>query len=203
MLPIRKRFRSPEAHVADSNLTSILSRINPAGPGPDAPLFSTADMQRLASLPSSENQLLSLVRDNNSEQATRFLAAEALVEGNWKEWRIQSADRAAVARVLAEALANDASHNRWGLPGSFVGPFSKRLLSLGTEAEAALVRLLGDSRPLNIEGSEAATLNSQFHFRVSDLASWLIATARQTPWQPSQVPSERDAATIALRNRIR
>jgi len=188
--------------VSESEVMAILRHVDPAGPGPDAPLFSGDDMSKLAELPSSEAQLLRLVRDPNSGQGVRFVAAEALVEGNWTAWRNDAANLRAVAEVLANAMANDRIHNRWGLPGSFVGPFGKRLLAVGTEAEAALVPLLSDARPLHIVGSEAATLNSQANFRVSDLAAWLIATSRKIPWQPSQVPGERDAAIAALRRRI-
>lgn len=188
--------------MIEPEVMSILRNIDPAGPGPDAPLFSGDDMSKLAELPSSEEQLLRLVRDLDSGQGIRFVAAEALVEGNWKDWREDAGVRGAVADVLANAMANDRTHNRWGLPGSFVGPFGKRLLAVGTEAEAALVPLLSDARPLHIVGSEAATLNSQANFRVSDLAAWLIATSRKIPWQPSQVPGERDAAIAALRRRI-
>lgn len=186
---------SLEANVIDPRLTAILRGISAAGPGPDAPLFSASDMSKLEAVPSSEDGLLQLVRDSNSDQTIRFLAAEALAEGNWSAWRSVVAKRQAVANVLTNALANDRTHNRWGLPGSFVGPFGGRLLSLGAEAETALEAFRRDDRPLHITGSEAATLNSQADYRVSDLAAWLIATARQVPWQPAGVPAESDTAT--------
>jgi hypothetical protein len=201
MLRVKRKFQFLEAHVADSQLMSIIGGINPAGPGPDAPLFTTAEMAKLAAVPSSEQTLLQLVREPPNE-TTRFIAAEALVEGNWSGWRNDAANRRAVANALTNAMANDRSHNRWGLPGSFVGPFGKCLLSLGTEAQVELAAMLSDSRPLNIEGSEAATLNSQGKFRVSDLAAWLIASARQIPWKPALSLSERDAQIGELRNHI-
>ena len=185
--------------MADSQLMSIIGRINPAGPGPDAPLFTAADMAKLAAIPSSEQGLLQVVGDVSSDENARFIAAGALVEGNWMGWRNDASNRRAVAHVLVNAMAQDPTHNRWGLPGSFVGPFGKRLLSLGVEAEGELIALLSDSRPLNIEGSQAATLNSQFKFRLSALAAWLVADARHIPWQPSSSPSERDAEIAKLR----
>ncbi len=188
--------------MSEPEVVSILRHIDPAGHGPDAPLFSGDDLSKLAALPSSEKQLLQVVGDPNSDPGIRFVAAEALVEGNWTAWRDDAASRRALADVLANAMAHDRIHNRWGLPGSFVGPFGKRLLSLGAEAEAALVPLLSDVRPLRIVGSEAATLNSQANFRVSDLAAYLIASARQIPWQPSQSPAERDAEIGRLRSHI-
>ncbi len=182
---------------------SILRAVDPAGPGPDAPLFSDDSMAKLVALPSSEEQLLTVVRDPSSDQALRFVAAEALVEGNWTDWRSDPANRRAVADVLANAISQDRIHNRWGLPGSFVGPFGNRLISLGAEAEAALVPLLDDARPLHIVGSEAATLNSQSQFRVSDLGAWLIATARHSPWQADGPPAERDIAIADLRRQMK
>lgn len=167
--------------MSDLELMSILRRIDPAGPGPDAPLFSEAEMSKLVALPASEEQLLEIIRDSNTDQGTRFVAAEALIEGNWTAWRKDAANRRAVADALAKAMASSRTHNRWGLPGSFVGPFGRRLLSLGPEAESALLPLLSDARPLHIVGSEAATLNSQANFRVSDLVAYLIASARQIP----------------------
>lgn len=187
--------------MIDPRLTSILRGISAAGPGPDAPLFSAGDLAKLEALPSPEEGLLQLMRDSNSDPTTRFIAAEALAEGNWSAWRSDADLRKALADVLANALANDRVHNRWGLPGSFIGPFGRRLLSLGAEAQTALDALLRDNRPLQITGSEAATLNSQAHYRVADLAAWLIATARQIPWQPAGVPAERDAAIADLRRR--
>jgi hypothetical protein len=171
--------------VIDPKLTSILRRISAAGPGPDAPLFSQSDMSKLAACPSAEEGLLQLIGDSCCDETIRFLAAEALVEGNWSAWRSDANNRQALADVLAHTLANDRTHNRWGLPGAFVGPFGRRLLSLGAEAQSALDVFLSDDRPLHITGSEAATLNSQARYRVADLASWLIATARHIPWQPA------------------
>jgi len=194
---------SLEGDVIRTELTSILRGISAAGPGPDAPLFSEGEMSKLAALPSSEEGLLELVRDANSGENVRFVAAEALVEGKWSRWRDDAATRRPVADVLADAMAGDRVHNRWGLPGSFVGPFGKRLLSLGAEAEAALVPLLSDARSLHIVGSEAATLNSEANFRVSDLAAYLIASARQISWQPSPSPGERDTEIAKLRSQIR
>jgi len=188
--------------VADPKLMAILRGINPAGPGPDAPLLTATDIAKLTTIPSVEIGLLELVRDSKSAPASRFVAAEALLEGKWTAWRNSGGNRRAVADALANAMANDQSHNRWGLPGSFVGPFGKRLLSLGDEAGLALVPLLSDGRFLNIEGSEAATLNSQFKFRVSDLAAWLISTALHLPWQPAGTSAEREAAIANLRRRM-
>src|SRR5271170_1459409 len=126
MLPIRRRLLSLEADVIDPKLTSILRGISAAGSGPDAPLFSEGDMSKLEALPSSEEGLLQLIRDSNSDQTIRFIAAEALAEGNWSAWRSDADTRQALADVLTNALANDRIHNRWGLPGSFIGPFGGR-----------------------------------------------------------------------------
>ena len=104
-----------------------------------------------------------------------------------------------MADVLADALSRDHVHNRWGLPGEFTGRFGKQLLALQAEGDAALRRLLDDRRPLEIEGSEAATLNSKAHYRVADLAAWLLASAHGEAWRNDPDPGVRDAEIARLK----
>lgn len=169
--------------MPDPEVLSIIARVDPAGTGPDGPLFDAPTLQALAAVGSAEAKLLAIAYDAGVTPAGRFVAAKALLEGGWTEWRSVPANRRVVADALAEALAHDRAHNRWGLPGVFVGPFGEQLMSLGAEARAALRPLLDDRRPLVIEGSEAATLNAQAHYRVVDLAAWLLAADSQQQWR--------------------
>ena len=187
----------------DDQLLSVLDAADPAGAGPDGPLFDERSLAALAAIPSAEQKLLALARDERETPARRFAAAEALAEGAWEGWRSTGEGRAAVARALVEAMAGDRSHNRWGLPGAFVGPFGRRLLSLGEGAEAALLPLLDDARPLSIEGSEAATINSRAGYRVADLAAWLLASSRGLAWRDDPDPRARDEEIARVRSEFR
>jgi hypothetical protein len=163
--------------AVDPRITRILDEVDPAGTGADGALFTAPQLAALAAIPSSDDQLMEMVADASLAPARRFVAAEALSEGPWSGWRPSPHDRGVVAGALADAMATDRSHNRWGLPGTFVGPFGRRLMSLGAEADDALRAYLDDARPLAIEGSEAATINAGAGYRVGDLAAWLRASA--------------------------
>jgi hypothetical protein len=186
--------------MLDPNIVSILNRISPSGIGPDGPMFNESELAGLARIPAAEGGLLAIVHDKDSKPDRRFVAAEALLEGGWIGWRANPEDRRAMAATLADALARDRVHNRWGLPGEFTGGFGKQLLTLGHEGDFELRRLLDDNRPLAIAGSEAATLNVGARYRVADLAAWLLASAHGIPWHNDPDPRVRDAEILRLRN---
>jgi hypothetical protein len=126
-----------------------------------------------------------LERVDDEPLTRRFAAVEALFQGGWTSWR--DGDRGpAIAHVMAEAIAADQIHNRWGLPGHFVGRSGKDLLSIRRGVDDALTPLLEDERPLAIVGSETATVAEMAGYRISDLASYLIATYRGETWSDKQ-----------------
>jgi hypothetical protein len=159
--------------LSPPDLLPVLDAIDPAGDGPDGPLFAPPQLKKLSAIAGAEQQLVAIAADLALAPARRFIAAEALVEGPWTAWRADAQARRSVAAALAEAMAHDRLHNRWGLPDGFVGPFGRRLLSLGADAEHALARFSTDRRRLAIAGSEAATLDEAARFTVGDLAVWL------------------------------
>ena len=100
-------------------------------------------------------------------------------------------------RGARRAIRADKIHNRWGLPGHFVGRSGSDLLSIKHGVEDALRPLLDDTRPLSIDGSEAATLADTAGYRVADLAGYLLATKRGETWTDDIDPAVRDASTPA------
>ena len=137
---------------------------------PDAgPVFPES---RLAELRAHAAELAAVVRDEREEPARRFAAALALLEcGSPGLRRPETA--ATAAQVLAAAIPRDRVHNRWGLPGAFVGPLGRELLAL-PGADAALEALLDDETELRIDGGEPATVQEHQRYRVADLARWLL-----------------------------
>jgi hypothetical protein len=186
--------------MLDPKLVSIIDKVSPAGTGPDGPLLSESVRKQLSAIRAAESSLLALVADHSAPPDRRFVAAEALFEEGYSDWRAKPEARRDVADVLANALARDSVHNRWGLPGEFVGSFGKNLLAVEPESDEPLRGLLDDNRPLSIVGSEAATLNTQAGYRVSDLAAWLLASAHHLPWKNDPDPHVRDAEILRLRN---
>jgi hypothetical protein len=167
-----------------------------------AEFFPDAAMRALASRPAIERELLEIVRQPAQALARRYAAVEALAQGRWMSWTSSPEDSRAAARVLAQAMAADRSHNHWGLPGAYMGRPAKILAALPTGVVESLAPLLSDSRPLTIYGSEAATSQSLARYRISDLAAYLIANHLGRPWTDNPDPAVRDIEIARLREQL-
>jgi hypothetical protein len=144
-------------------------------------VLSAHDLEDLTRVPDVEQALVEIVKRREEPSRRRRVAVEALALGPWTRWRDQVTSRAA-AQVLAEALATDVSHNRWGLPGAFLGRAGQILCDLPEGVVESLQPLLDDRRPLTIYGSEAATEQHLQQFRICDLAAFIIACHLRRPW---------------------
>ncbi len=190
------------APFADSKVLAILDRADPFSAAADEPSVREQDIRELARVPGAEEVLVAVARDSAAATARRYAAAEALLQGRFANWRSSTADRRAVATALAAAMNNDTTHNRWGIPGHSLGRLGEQLLSL-PEGVEALMPLLDETTTLNIEGSEAATLQSAARYRISDLAAYLLSRYRGLPWEAHTDVAQRDAAIAALRAKLR
>lgn len=188
-------MRSP-----DPALIAILECVDPAGNGPDGPLFDPKGLAGVSALDRAEERLLEVVRDSGQSDSLRFAAANALIEGGWSTWRNQADSRSAVASCLVATMRKDLSHNRWGLPGEFVGPYGERLLGLADGGVAPLRMALDDPASLSIEGSEAHTIQVAAKYRVADLSGWLLTRILGTDWPDNPDPAVRDESMRCLRN---
>lgn len=185
--------------LVTEELASRLDSVDPFYNDDADHIFSAADMQAFASVDGIEQRLLAVARDGDQPLKRRFAAVEALFQGDWTGWR-SGPEGPAIAAVLAEAIRADKIHNRWGLPGHFVGRSGSDLLSIEHGVEDALRPLLDDTRPLSIDGSEAATLADTAGYRVADLAGYLLATKRGETWTDDIDPAVRDASIQRLRH---
>lgn len=163
------------------------------------PLFTDAQLHTLAGLADPGRALRGVVVDPAAPLARRYAAVEAAVQGGWSAWMQGDADARVVASVLAHGLAQDQIHNRWGLPGQFVGPTARILVGLRAGVREALEPLLSDPRPLEIMGSQAATLQRANRYRICDVAGYLLAQHEGVAWQDSADPAVRDQSNAALR----
>jgi hypothetical protein len=168
----------------------------------DAPLFSTEQLNLLVEAGGSQARLLGIVRDPAQSLVRRVAAVEALAQQGWNTWRTSPADSAAVAGVLAQAMVRDQIHNHWGLPGAYVGHTGAILVGAHHGVAEALAPLLTNHTVLTIVGSETATMQALFRYRIADLAAWLICQQRQEPWVDHVDPAERDVEIEGLRTRL-
>jgi len=163
------------------------------------PLFTETQLHTLAGLADPAQVLHDVAIDEAAPLGRRYAAIEAAVQGGWSAWMQRDADARVVASVLAHGLAQDDIHNRWGLPGQFVGPTGHILVGLSAGVRDALEPLLSDRRPLEIFGSQAATLQRANKYRISDLAGYLLAQHEHVSWQDSADPAVRDDSNARLR----
>ena len=164
------------------------------------PLFSDAQLHTLAGLSDPGQALRGVVTDPAAPLARRYAAVEAAVQGNWAGWMQQDADARVAASVLAQGMVQDQIHNRWGVPGQFVGPTGKILVGLRAGVREALAPLLSNQRPLEIMGSQGATLSRANRYRICDVAGYLLAEHEHATWQDSADPAVRDQSNAGLRS---
>lgn len=177
----------------EPELLEVLDRIDAFRQDTTDPVFAAADLKAIAGSPEAIRVLIAIARDEQAPLGRRYAAAEAIAQSGATEMLASDAGAArAVATMLARAMARDEIHNRWGLPGHFVGETGKLLLALGAGVRDALLPLLSDERPLDIVGSQAATLQHAHRYRLGDLAGYLLAVERGVPWHDDADPAVRD-----------
>ncbi len=184
---------------ASSELVRVLDGVDPFWDTDAGPIFSAEAMRELAAIPGIEDKLLALAADPNEPRARRFAAVEALFQGGWAGWRTGE-QGPVIAGVMAEAMRADKIHNRWGLPGHYVGRSGKDLLSIKHGVEEALEPLLDDDTRLTIHGGEASTVADTNGYRIADLAGYLLAQRRGEQWGEEPDPAARDRDLARMRH---
>src|SRR5258706_1083614 len=96
--------------------------------------------------------------------------------------------------VLVSALQKSKYFNTWGIPCVYWEDAANAIVEEGSAAESALRPLLRDQRPAPVFGSEGATVDAQFHYRVSDYAFALQNDIRHQKCEPMANPGDRDRA---------
>lgn len=182
-------------HPPSPALVALLDGIDPFRQDTTAPAFDEERLRAFADTADAVPMLIEMAADDRAPLGRRYAAAEAIAQlGAIARLTADGDATHRVALMLADAMQRDAFHNRWGLPGHFVGDTGKLLLALGAEARAALQPLLANEQPLNIIGSQAATLQEARRYRIRDLAAYLLATRDGMTWQdgPDPAVSDRD-----------
>jgi hypothetical protein len=94
--------------------------------------------------------------------------------------------------TLTSSLESSQYFNTWGIPNLYWEDAAKALIEEGSAAEPALLKLLRDKRPAPVFGSEGATVDAQFHYRVCDYAWALLNEIRHQKVELPADPAERD-----------
>jgi hypothetical protein len=176
----------------DQKLLDVLDRVDAFRQDTTESVFDDAALHAIAGSPEAIQVLIGIAGDEQAPLGRRYAAAEAIAQSGASDILASDAAAARVAIMLATAMTRDEIHNRWGLPGQFVGGTGKLLLALGPGVRDALLPLLCDERPLHIIGSRTATLHHARRYRIRDLAGYLLAVHQGVPWQDDPDPAVRD-----------
>lgn len=103
------------------------------------------------------------------------------------------------ARILTDALQSSKNFNTWGLPGFHLEDASQAMIEAGRSAEPALRKLLSDTRPAPVFGSQEYTIYQRYKFRVCDYALlYLEKLQGNAEYREAMTSTERDAAIKQL-----
>ena len=152
-----------------------------------------------------ENQqiLESIVLDQTIDSDTRFNAAEILF---YKTKTFPNAKhKSYLAQLYAEMLGRDdelLSGNVWALPGEIDGEVGKHLLQLGQEAIPYISPLLENSNRIYFEGSEEATIDDEYQYRINDLAAYFISKIRGVVYANEVRVEDRDKEIEMIKGQL-
>lgn len=125
-----------------------------------------------------------------SDDRTSLLALLALRQVDPATYRtLQPAYRVS---VLVDALKNAKYFNVFGIPNMYWEEAAKAIIDEGPAASEPLTALLRDTRLAPVFGSEGASINQQYHYRVCDYAWALLSEIRHQKVTLAATPAERD-----------
>jgi hypothetical protein len=129
-------------------------------------------------------------------EPSQLLAIVALHAVSMDEYR--QLDPALRATVLADSLRDSKVFNTWGIPHLFWEEPARMIVEEGVAIEPQLRKLLTDQRPAPIWGSEGATAQREFQYRVCDYAWALLNEIKGVKAEIPPDPKQRDAAMQLL-----
>lgn len=185
-----------------ATIYSVIDRVDPLWNDDGQQIFDESTIDSLSGIADPEAALLQVVASRQTSLKRRFGAVEALFQGGWTQFRHDPEAEVLVARVMADAMVEDGIHNRWGLPGHFVGRTGKHLLTLRHGLTQALLPLLDNPKRLEIVGSDAATTQTLAGYRIADLAAYLLSIHFNLAWVDSPDTRQRDQQIGALKKSI-
>jgi len=97
-------------------------------------------------------------------------------------------------KILTDALQGSKYFNVWGLPNFYLEDASRAMVEAGKSATPPLKRLLSDTRPAPVFGSQEYMVYQQYKYRVCDYALFLLEQiAGKQDFRMPVSPVERDA----------
>jgi hypothetical protein len=103
------------------------------------------------------------------------------------------------AKILTEALGGSKYFNTWGLPNFYIEEASHAMIESGKVAVPALKRMLSDTRPAPVFGSQEYMVYKQYNYRLCDYALYFLEQIDgKTGLKLPVSPAERDTLIKAM-----
>ena len=149
--------------------------------------FNSAAYKRVTTGGFSAAELRNAIETDNHWTLLPVLALRKIDVNEYA--KLPAAKRAA---VLTDALKNSKTFNIWGTPHLGWEEAGKALIADRDAARPALIALLSDKREAPVWGSEGATVQKAWGYRVADYALGVLIAVGDAPADLPKDPAQRD-----------
>lgn len=165
----KEAAKTAQTYKAMDNAT-LLQKLVEQSKAKKEPFNSLAYRELKGRTDINTDSLVSLVHQTHNGDA--LLPLLLLRKLNEKAYLGISAEERAA--VLTDALQNSKTFNTWGLPHLYLEDASKAVLEAGRSAYPALKRMLSDTRPAPVFGSQEYMEYQRYKYRVCDYALFFL-----------------------------
>jgi hypothetical protein len=155
-------------HAMDNNL--LLQKLMEQSKAQQEPFNSLAYRELKTRTDVNSQSLLALVKENDN--STGLLPLLLLRKLDNKSYLEVAAENR--AKILTDALQGAKYLNTWGLPTFRLEDASRALIEAGTSAVPPLKRMLSDTRPAPVFGSQEYMMYKRYNYRLCDYALFFL-----------------------------
>lgn len=185
---MRQAAQTRETYHAMNN-DALLEKLMEQGKAQREPFNSPAYRELKDRRDVDSKTLVTLVKENNNSSGLLpLLLLRKLDEKSYLG--LPSELR---AKILTNALERSKYFNVWGLPNFYLEDASRAMIETGKSAVPALKRILSDTRPAPVFGSQEAMVYQQYKYRLCDYALFFLEQiAGKRDFRMPVSPEERD-----------
>jgi len=178
-----------QTHRAMDNAT-LLQKLMEPSKAQQEPFNSLAYRELKTRTDVDSRSLVALVKENDN--ATGLLPLLLLRKLDNKSYLEVPAENR--AKILTDALQGSKFFNTWGLPNFYLEDASRAMIEAGKSAVAALKRMLPDTRPAPVFGSQEYMVYKRYNYRLCDYALFFLNRIQgNAEFQLPMSVQERDA----------
>jgi hypothetical protein len=159
-------------HAMDTS--ALLSKLMEQSKAQREPFNSLAYRELKGRSDVDSKSLVALVRDNgNGGGLLPLLLLRQLDNKSYLQVPVELR-----AKILTDSLQSSKYFNVWGLPNFYLEDASHAMIEAGKSATPALKRMLSDTRPAPVFGSQEYMIYKQYNYRLCDYALFFLEKIR-------------------------